>query len=167
MSFYRFANKVMIFDMYSYLVGDIKSVLLTDILDPVDKLAGDAFVPQVVGYSKIKGDSEFAVVSNLPAGNVFRDYLNIFGCKNYLLSIDCNRMIPVVFKSYNLLWCKRRDGTADLFHQFAISRTKCLKIGFYLLNKNRCCVINIFDCFNIDLSKYQIFYGFKLVSEAV
>ena len=80
----------MIFNKNSYLIGDIKSILLPDILDPVDKLPGNAFIPQIIGNSNIKRNSKFAIIGNLPAGDIFGDNLNIFGSKNYLLSVNCN-----------------------------------------------------------------------------
>src|SRR5450759_2986967 len=103
---YRFSHKLMIFNKHSNLVGDIEPILLTDVLYPVNKLPGDAFITQIVGHSYIKSNCKFAVIGNLPAGYILGDYFNIFCSKNYLLSVDCNRMIFITFKSCNLLWRK-------------------------------------------------------------
>ena len=91
-------HKFMIFDHDCYLISDIESALLPDILDPVDKLPGNTFISQFIGYGNIKGNGKFAIIGNLPAGNIFGDYLNIFGSKNYLLSVNSNWMISVIFK---------------------------------------------------------------------
>src|ERR1035437_9963355 len=112
MPLYCFSYKLMIFNKYGYLVGDIKSVLLTDILDPVHKLPCDTFITQIVGYCYIKSDSEFAIIGNLPARNILGDYLNIFCCWYYLLTINCDTMISIVFKSCNLLWGE--SGARDM-----------------------------------------------------
>src|SRR5664280_2422757 len=129
-------HKIIVFDQNRNLIGDIKSILLADILDPVDKLACYSFISQIVRYCYIQSNCELTIIGNLPAGNILRDYLNIFQCQNYLLSADCYGMIAVVFKRYNLLWCKQRDCVADLFHQLTISRTKGLEIWLYLFDKN-------------------------------
>src|SRR5450759_566813 len=160
-----FMDKLMIFNKYSNLICDIKSILLSDILDPVDKLPCNTFITKIVRYSYIQSNSQFAIISHLPARNVFRDYLNIFHCERYLLSVNCEIIISICFKGYNLFWREGSDRVADLLHQFAILRTKCFEIWFYLPDKDRGCVINIFNFFNIDLGKYQIFNSFKFFPE--
>jgi hypothetical protein len=86
----------MIFNKHCYLVADIEAIFLSDILDPVYKLAGYAFILQVVRYSNIQCDSKLSIIGNLPAGNIFGDYLNIFGCQNYLLAIDCAEIVLLI-----------------------------------------------------------------------
>src|SRR5450759_3397427 len=125
MSFYSLTDELMIFDKHSYLVGDIKPILLTDILDPVDELTGNSFITQLVGYCYIKSNSELTIIGNLPARNIFGDYLDIFRCKNYLLTVYIDIMISCVFKFHDLLRLEFRNYIADLFHQLAIPGTKC------------------------------------------
>src|SRR5450759_1569875 len=160
-----FTDKLMIFNKYSNLICDFKSILLADILDPVDKLPCDTFITENFRYSYIQSNSQFAIIGHLPAWNIFRNYLNIFHCERYLMSVNCEIIISIVFKSYNLFWREGSNSVADLLHQFAIPRTKCFEIWFYFPDKDGGRVINIFNFFNINLGKYQIFNSFKFFPE--
>src|SRR5664280_629485 len=131
-----FTDKLIIFNKNSYFIGDVKSILLADILNPVHKFTCDAFIAQLVGYSYIKSNSKLALIRYLPSGYILRNNFNIFSFEHNLLSVNCYLMSSKSFKNGNLLRRQSSDSVTDFFHQFAISRTKRFKIRFYLLNQN-------------------------------
>ena len=70
MTVHCFADKIMILYKDGNLVGDIKTAFLTDVLDPVDKLARNAFVTQFIGNGDVESNGKFAFVCNLPTGDI-------------------------------------------------------------------------------------------------
>lgn len=70
MTVHSFADKLMIFNKDGNLVGDIKTAFLADVLDPVDKLARNAFVALFIGNGDIKSNGKFSFVCNLPARDI-------------------------------------------------------------------------------------------------
>src|SRR5664279_2733887 len=93
-----FMNKIMIFNKHGYLIGDIISIFLTDILNAVYKLTGDTFITQIIRYRNIKGHSQFSLIGHLPSRDILGDNFNIISCKNYLLAINGECTISGVLK---------------------------------------------------------------------
>ena len=79
----------MIFNKNCYLISDIKTTLLPDILYPVHKLPGNTFIPELIGDCNIKRNSELSFIGNLPAGDILGNDLNIFKGKVNCRTVNC------------------------------------------------------------------------------
>ena len=135
MPFYCFTYKFMILNLYSYLIGNIIAVVLSDILDPVYKFTGNAFITQFIRTVTSSATVSLPSLATCQPGISSEIISTSFGGKINLLTINADRVFSVAFKSNYLLWCKSRYSIADLFHQFAVPRAQCFEIGFDLLDK--------------------------------
>jgi len=60
--------KLMIFNEHGDLVGDIETTLLPYILDPVDKLPCDPFIPEIPGDDDVECNGQFPSLATCQPG---------------------------------------------------------------------------------------------------
>ena len=108
-------------------VGDIKT-FLTDVLDAVDQLTGNALVTQFGGDGDIESDSETTFVGNHPTGDVLSGYFDIGDEYLHRLAFDGEFATALSLKSIDLLLRELHNLSADSFHDFAIAGTQCLEV---------------------------------------
>ena len=78
MLLYSLCHKGQILNYNPDLVSHLKPTLLADVLDAVDKLAGNTLVKQLRGDGDVQRHGQLTLVGNKPSGYILGDDLHLF-----------------------------------------------------------------------------------------
>ncbi len=110
-----------------YAIGDFQSVILAHVLYPIDKLARQAFVKQLLGNLSFDCHGQISLGISYKTRAVFREEIDIIKGNFCLVTIDDQHLAAVAQQVINLHFTECADGFGRLVDCFTELGAKVLK----------------------------------------
>ena len=146
------------FNGHTDTVSYLKTAFLAQVLDSLDKLAGNAFLFQLLRNLDIQCNCKASFIGNGPSGNVLAEDFHIFAFDANFLPFCQAHSHTSLFQLSDFFLRQSLDCRADALHQFSELLSHCSEVTLDLLDQNSLSVHKL-KFFHIHFFQDEMLHG--------